>query len=341
MRAVVFGSLALLLLPACERAQATEHAPAVVYVSNEDDGTVTMIDSKTDAVIGTINVGKRPRGLKLSPDQRFLYVAVSGTPKGGPSVDERTLPPPDRSADGVAVIDLHTQRVVRLLESGSDPETFDLSPNGSALYVANEDAARVSVIDVVSGKVLRTIDVGREPEGVTTRPDGAFVYVSSEQDHWVDVIDAKSNTRVARIPTAARPRAILFTPNDERAFVSAEAGGSVTVIDARHHRALGELRFESGARPMGLALSKDGRTLFVTTGRHRDVLFVDVNSRRVQRRVENVGVRPWGIGITPDGRKLYVANGPSNDVAVIDVETGALIARVKAGGSPWGIAISR
>ena len=49
-----------------------------------------------------------------------------------------------------------------------------------------------------------------------------------------------------------------------------------------------------------------------------------------------VGERPWGIVLSPDGKYLFAANGPSNDVSVVDLAAGKEIARVKAGGSPWG-----
>jgi YVTN family beta-propeller protein len=43
--------------------------------------------------------------------------------------------------------------------------------------------------------------------------------------------------------------------------------------------------------------------------------------------------------ISPDGKYLYSANGPSNDVSVVDLATDKEVARVKAGASPWGLAI--
>ena len=52
-----------------------------------------------------------------------------------------------------------------------------------------------------------------------------------------------------------------------------------------------------------------------------------------------VGQRPWGIALTPDGRKLYTANGISNDVTVIDTASNKVIATIKAGDGPWGIAL--
>src|SRR5215469_1495898 len=83
---------------------------ARVYVSNEDDGTVTVVDTLQLAATATIPVGKRPRGLALSHDGTRLYVALSGLPKCPPPMSDADCAklPRDRQADGVAVIDTAT-----------------------------------------------------------------------------------------------------------------------------------------------------------------------------------------------------------------------------------------
>jgi hypothetical protein len=48
-------------------------------------------------------------------------------------VDESTLPPPDKAADGIAVVDLATRKVVRTLRGVSDPEQIAISPDGARL----------------------------------------------------------------------------------------------------------------------------------------------------------------------------------------------------------------
>src|SRR3954470_23775277 len=55
-----------------------------VCVTNERGGDVTLIDRATQQVVGTIPVGKRPRGIPPSPDGRPLYVALRGRPIEGP-----------------------------------------------------------------------------------------------------------------------------------------------------------------------------------------------------------------------------------------------------------------
>ena len=161
-------------------------------MSGEESGEIIVVDLAKAAVAARIPVGKRPRGIKLSRDGKLLYVALSGSPRGGPGVDESKLPPGDRAADGVGVVDLATRKLLRTLESGQDPESFDLSRDGKTLYVSNEETAEMSVLDLASGKVTRKVAVGHEPEGVTLRPDGKAVYVTSETDSEITAVDTAS-----------------------------------------------------------------------------------------------------------------------------------------------------
>src|SRR5438067_13458585 len=127
--------VAAMLLAA--RCTAADHATAYwICVSNERSGDVTLIDGATQKVIDTIPVGKRPRGIHASPDGRTLYVALSGRPiEGPPQLDAIGNPifkkddddddkNTDHSADGIAVIDLASRKLLRKINAGSDPENF-------------------------------------------------------------------------------------------------------------------------------------------------------------------------------------------------------------------------
>ena len=166
------GFLLLVIAGACSReapapAPASAPAPAPapapastgpkLYVSDETGGAVIVIDTATNQVIERIAVGKRPRGIRVSHDGATLLVALSGSPIAGPGVDESKLPPADRKADGIGVVDLATRKLVRTLQSGQDPEAFDLSPDGKTLYVSNEETAEMSILDVASGTIRERV----------------------------------------------------------------------------------------------------------------------------------------------------------------------------------------
>jgi YVTN family beta-propeller protein len=329
--------LAPLFMMSAASLAAAAHADCdAVYVSNEVSGDLSIIDAREIRVTATIPLGKRPRGLRLAPGGRTLYVALSGSPSGGPLVDESKLPPADKSADGIGVVDVAERRLVRILRGVSDPEQLAVSADGAQLFVASEDRGELVVLAAADGTVRARIPVGAEAEGVNLAPDGTVVYVTSEAEHRVTAIDTKTLRPLARIEVGTRPRSTAFSRDGARAYVLNEAAGSVSVVDARAHRVLRTLPLPAGALPMSGAVSPDGGLLYLSTGRGHQVLSIDVAGGAVRAGVES-GARPWGLALSPDGARLYAANGPSNDVAIIDARAMRVLARVPVGEKPWGV----
>ena len=311
------------------------------FISDEVSNAVSVIDMRSDSVVATLAPGQRPRGIRLMPDGRTLVVAVSGSPRGGPGVDESTLPPADRSKDGISLVDLAT-RQVRRLQGGVDPENFDISADERTIYVANEDASAASVLDVASGTVQHTIPVGGEPEGVTVRPGGSEVWVTSEAGGTLYVIDTKTDSITHEVMVGKRPRSVVFTHDGTRAYAPAEVGGNVTVIDATTYRPLATITVPgAGAKPMGSVIAPDDSKVYISTGRGGTVAVLDTKTNRFVANVA-VGTRPWGMALSADGKQLWTANGPpGNDVSVVDLATNQVVKRIPVGQSPWGVAIGR
>jgi YVTN family beta-propeller protein len=309
-----------------------------LYVTNEVSGDMTIIDSGTYNVIATVPLGKRPRGIHASPDRKTIYVALSGSPIAGPGVDESTLPPPDKSADGIGVFDVAQKKVVRVIKGGSDPENFDLSKDGSQIFISNEDDAAISVIDIASGTVVKSAKVGEQPEGVKLTPDGKLVWVTSEETGTVSVFDPVAGKVVKTFKVGHRPRSIAFMPDGLHAYVNAENDGSVVVVDAVKQRAIKPILLGKPGeiKPMAVLMAPDASRLFVSTGRGHMVFTIDPATNKVLGSVE-AGQRPWGLALSSDGKTLYSANGPSNDISVIDTATNTVTKKIKAGKSPWGV----
>jgi YVTN family beta-propeller protein len=317
----------------------TVQGPYGVYVTNEISGDLSVIDPATHTTVATLPLGKRPRGIRVSPNGADLYVALSGSPLSPPGTDESKLPPPDRTADGIGIVDAKALTLRTTLRGPQDPEQTAVSRDGSRLYIANEDKGTASVLDIASGKTIAEFEVGGEPEGMTTSPDGRFVYVTSEEDNQVSVIDTGANRVVKQIAVGPRPRDTAFTPDSRRAYVTSETGASISVIDAQSHTVVQTINLTGeNVRPMGAVVSPDGNLLFVTTGRGGTVVAIATATNEPIGSVA-VGTRPWGLALSPDGTRLYTANGPSNDVSVVDTASLALITRVAVGQSPWGVAV--
>jgi YVTN family beta-propeller protein len=314
------------------------------YVTNEDGESVSVVDTDKAEVIATVNVGKRPRGLKLSHDGKVLYTAVSGLPKCPPTVPDEECEKLKRdvNADGIAVIDTTTLKVVRLLKSGSDPEQFDVSHDGKQLFIANEDAGTLSIVNIATGSLAKTVLVGKEPEGVRVTPDGHWIVVTSEEGNAISVVDPHSFTVVKSVTVGKRPRDVAFAPDGKTAYISGEFDSSVyttTIPEAPSATQVLQLRKE--ARPMGLVFDAPHERLFVSTGRGGTIAVVALNPSPKLVTEIPVGARPWGIALSHDGKRLYTANGSSNDLSIVDTATLQVIKKVPVGKSPWGVVLGR
>ena len=314
---------------------------ARAYVSNEDDGTVSVVDTQRLESIATIAVGKRPRGMVLSRDGKQLYVVVSGLPKCPPPLtdDQCAKLPRDPRADGIVIVDTVGLRAARVIKGVTDPERVELSRDERTLFVTDEDASRVSVIDVARGKSIASIPVGHEPEGVRLSPNGQWLVVTSETGNNVAIIDPGTRKVLHTVLVGTRPRDIAFSTDSSTAFVTGEEDASVyrlALPSGAPATQLLQLRKE--ARPMGIVMDAPRERLYVSTGRGGTVAVVAAADGKLVKEVP-VGARPWGLALTPDGRRLVSANGSSGDVTVLDTDTFAVLGKVAVGRSPWGVVV--
>jgi PQQ-dependent catabolism-associated beta-propeller protein len=313
---------ALALAGALPTAQAQT---GLAIVSSEKDHALTLIDTKTLAVAGSIATCKRPRHMRKSVDGKQLLVACGDSGQ----------------AD---VIDLASKKSVGRIALGDDPEIFDLSLDGKLLYVSNEEDAELGVIEVATGKRIAAVKVGAEPEGVIVAPDGRLVYVSSEVASMVHVVDAATRKVVKNIAVGKRPRRFAFAAGGAELWVTNELGASVSVIDTRTQAVVKTINFElKGMRgddisPVDLKPSPDGKTMYVGLGRANHVAFVDAASKSV-RALVLVGKRAWGLGLNGDGSRLWVANGLSDDVTVIDTAAARALKTLPAGRVPHSVLV--
>jgi len=298
----------------------TAHAQGLAYISSEKDHALTLLDLKTQSVVGTIATCKRPRHMQITPDRRQLVVSCGESAQ----------------AD---FIDLATRKSVRRTTLGEDPEIFDISADGKTLYVSNEEDGVLNIIDLAAGKRVGQVKVGAEPEGVKISADGKLVYVTSEVANTVHAVEVASGKIIHNIKVGKRPRRFALSPDGAQLWVSNELDASVSIIDTRTHQVSATLEFEvKGARkaditPVGLAFTRDGKRAFVGLGRANHVAFVDVATRRTTDLVL-VGKRAWSVALDKAEQLLVVVNGLSDDVTLVDVATAKPLKTIKVGRVP-------
>ena len=298
-----------------------------VYVSNEKDNTISVIDGDSLELVETIEVGERPRGIVLSKDGKFLYICASDD-------------------DRIEVLDLASKRVVHNLPSGPDPELMSMNADGSLLFVANEDDNMVTVIDIKQRSKVFEIPVGIEPEGIGLSPDGKWLVSTSETTNMAHFIDTETLKIVDNVLVDARPRVAQYTPDGKEVWVSSEIGGTVSVIDAETREIKHKISFDiSGLKPesiqpVGIIISSNGSNkAYVALGPSARIAIVNTTTFEVEKYLL-VGPRVWNLAFSPDQKRIFTTNGISGDVSVIDLEKQRAIMSIKVGRLPWGIAVN-
>jgi DNA-binding beta-propeller fold protein YncE len=100
------------------------------------------------------------------------------------------------------------------------------------------------------------------------------------------------------------------------------AGHTITVLDLENREVEGTWDIGSYERPHGLALSRDGERLWVTSEVSQAAIEVDTATGEITKTWKTDQERSHMLVPTPDGRKLYVANVGSGSVTSIELETG-------------------
>lgn len=294
-----------------------------VFISNEKENTITVIDSEKLEVVHTIKTGNRPRGIILSKDGKWVIVCTSD--------DNR-----------IEVYDAETFKYVKDLPSGPDPELPILHSSGNPLYVSNEDDNLVTVVDIFKGTIITDVPVGVEPEGMGMSPDGTVLVNTSETTNMAHFITTDGHKNFDNILVDSRPRVAEFKSDGSEVWVSAEIGGTVTVIDPKDRKIKCKITFEipgitkDAIQPVGVRFNKDNSKAFVALGPSNRVAVIDAKTYKVEKYIL-VGQRVWNLGFTPDYKLLFTTNGTSNDVTVIDVASEKPIKSIKTGRYPWGV----
>jgi YVTN family beta-propeller protein len=121
-----------------------------------------------------------------------------------------------------------------------------------------------------------------------------------------------------------------------KAYVGNFKDNTVSVIDTAAGKVVATVPVAAG--PHGMAITRDGRTVYVSGDGSSSVDVIDTTSDKVVKTI-NVGKTPNGVALTPDNRLLLVAVYDENRIAFVDTSTQTVIATA-AVPKPHTVAIS-
>ncbi|RDI37929.1 beta-propeller fold lactonase family protein [Falsibacillus pallidus] len=114
-------------------------------------------------------------------------------------------------------------------------------------------------------------------------------------------------------------------------------GNTVSVIDTETDRVVDTIKV--GSRPTGVAITPNGRRVYVANREDNSVSVIDTAAGKVVDTIDSVGNGPVTIVITPDATRAYVSNFRENTVSVIDLTSNVVTDVIPVRHFPLGQAV--
>lgn len=135
------------------------------------------------------------------------------------------------------------------------------------------------------------------------------------------------------------PSYMAYHATSKIIYISLTTAKRILIFDTKTNTATDQIQLD--IHPAGLALSKDGKTLYVAGGsQNGKLIIIDIETKRTTKSL-SLGHTPEDVELSPDGKRIYIANRFSNNVSVVDIPKMAVIKRINVAREPKAIAISK
>ena len=320
----------------------------LVLTGGYHDHGVSVIDPQTNTVAQSVNLGKVWAGMCFDAEGDDLY--VSG---GGPPTAEFLANAAQQGADAAQTESFH-HPILRLKFAGgaltpaapidipglSDAVTKVLDEDGTferftaglasgpdgALYAVNTQNDTVYKLAGAPRALAASAKVGYRPYAAALSPDGRTLAVSDMGDGSVSLLDSANLQERTRVKVGSQPNELAWG-RDGRLFVANAGSNSVSIIQngavTETVKTSLDPRDPVGSTPDALALSPDGKRLYVANGDNNDVAVIDTSVPRASRVLGFIptGWYPSALAVAPNGRTLYIGTGKGLSFAANDKAT--------------------
>ncbi len=297
------------------------------WLSEDGSNRITIIDPKTGAFVGQIQMPMKGAGIKqLRPDCPDVDVPFKGGPPPAnvylaPSKQFGCWPDPESLAVG----------------KGSDGKQYLFSGNAGTEDVSVMDLGRALKGEPVV-EVAPRIPVQTGPFGIAASPNGKLIAVTARETNLEDdnegntisIIDVdlaregKPGAEAARVQVGtddpkgmARPFAVAWTPDGKQIVVANFRSNNISIVDvemalakkpgAEVARIALARADKEPARPKGIAVTADGHYAVVAGGNNTikksatdltgTAFVIDLQKKAVAATVTGVGIDPYGVAI--------------------------------------------
>jgi YVTN family beta-propeller protein len=263
------------------------------FYLGEVGGTNATVFYPGNLSFGTnIDLGAGAVGIALTPNGEYAYMAENTAPR-------------------IGVISTSTNQLIKNISLLYIPSSIAISPDGEYAYVTSGANNTVAIISIPTNQVIKYIPVGSSPRDVAITPNGQYVYVTNFNSNTTQVISTATNSVVKTIFGFFYPSGIaialdglVYVSNAATYKYDIPANYTISVINSSNNEIVADIPVYSSISPRGLAISPDGKYLYVTDGSGGNMSVISLKTYSV---VATIPI-PYAkrLVFSPNGEFLYV-----------------------------------
>lgn len=257
-----------------------------MVIAHLGDSAVVVVDTKTKAVIGTVDHISDVHGVLVIPELDRIYASATGS-------------------DEIVTIDARTLKIIARIPTGKYPDGIAYAPFKHKVYVSNENGESLTVIDVRTNKGVATIAMGGSVGNTQYDAGTGHIFVNVQGTKELVEIDPATDAIVQRtgIPGADGNHGLLIEPNLRLAFIACEDNDLLIVLNLRTKKVV--TQFRVGRGPDVLAYDAPRKLLYVASESGVASVF-NVNAAGVTLAGEGfVGPNAHTLAIDPATHEVY------------------------------------
>ncbi len=181
-----------------------------VLVSNWCSYDLKVISVDSQKLVKTIKIGRYPRGIAVSNDSKFAYVAEMGGSR-------------------IHVINLEDFSTSHI-PIGSNPRAIVLSPDNSMMYVTMNLSGKVASWDLVNNKAGKSVKTGKAARSLAISSDGTALFVVNFVSNTISKVRTSDMKVVQNIKACNEPIGITYDSPTSRTWVACY-GGAIKIFD--------------------------------------------------------------------------------------------------------------
>lgn len=195
-----------------ERPHCPKFGPnGMLYVTTELSSDITVIDPKTNRIVGHIPTGQ--------PESHMLAITHDGRRGYTANVGPGT----------VSVLDMSAHKEIAVIPISGQTQRISVSPDGSMAFTSDQTKPQLAVVHTGDNKVS-WVPMPGIGYGTAPTPDGRWLVVALIRINQVGVVDLQSMKVVRTLDVPKAPQEVLIQPDGKVAYVSCDASRKVAMI---------------------------------------------------------------------------------------------------------------